>query len=514
MTRSAFCAFSLMSLLLAAAQLSAETVTVRPKATDEVLVNPDMGFVYYKYSNRLWAYGINTENRDTLDWFPGCSTIYYRLLWNDLEPEEGKYRWDLIDSTAQNWIAKGKKIAIRVICCNQTETATPQYVRDAGAKGEWFRYKDRVSGLLPPRWCPNYDDPVFLGKLEKFLKAMARRYDGNTGVAFIDVGSYGIYGEGHHGSTHYERLRDENPAELERQARLHLDLYRRCFPNTYLVVSDDIGGGGWLKDKDGNKLPDHPLFQYCRSLGIGLRDDSIMCSLPPNQWLSDGYARLFAPTMPVILETGHFPSLARKPGKYSVENYVGSVEAYQASYMSIHDFPKEHLRDCREAIDRINRVLGYRFELREVSYPEEVKAGAPFAIESKWVNVGVAPRTKGNFLAWSLMNDDGSVEWTVTDDAFDFRSLEPRLKGVERPQTARTACRFGFTKKIPQPDQAVNWARDAGRSFPDVMTMLKAGTYRLAVSVGRSDGTPEISLPLGGQIGTTRRYEIGTICVK
>ena len=62
-----------LSVALSAAQLSADTVTVCPKATDEALINPDMGFVYYKYSNRLWAYGINTPESDTLDWFPGCS---------------------------------------------------------------------------------------------------------------------------------------------------------------------------------------------------------------------------------------------------------------------------------------------------------------------------------------------------------------------------------------------------------------------------------------------------------
>ena len=62
-----------LSAALSAAQLSADTVTVCPKATDEALINPDMGFVYYKYSNRLWAYGINTPENDTLDWFPGCS---------------------------------------------------------------------------------------------------------------------------------------------------------------------------------------------------------------------------------------------------------------------------------------------------------------------------------------------------------------------------------------------------------------------------------------------------------
>ena len=50
----------LTGALALASAVSAANVTVRPKATDEALINPDMGFVYYKYSNRLWAYGINT----------------------------------------------------------------------------------------------------------------------------------------------------------------------------------------------------------------------------------------------------------------------------------------------------------------------------------------------------------------------------------------------------------------------------------------------------------------------
>ena len=107
-----------------------------------------------------------------------------------------------------------------------------------------------------------------------------------------------------------------------------------------------------------------------------------------------------------------------------------------------------------------------------------------------------------------------AASWTVTDDGFDFRKLEPKLKSIEKPQTVETVCRFGFTKKIPQPDQVVGWARKVGREFPDVVTMLKPGEYRLAVSVGKTDGTPEIALPLEGQIGETRRYAVGKVKVE
>ena len=73
--------------------------------------------------------------------------------------------------------------------------ATPEWVEKAGAKGYNF-----TPGQLDENgafWEPDYNDPVFLEKLDHFLAAMAARYDGNPEVAFIDVGSFGVWGEGH-----------------------------------------------------------------------------------------------------------------------------------------------------------------------------------------------------------------------------------------------------------------------------------------------------------------------------
>ena len=127
---------AIATLFAASLAGAAETVVVTPSATKEALINPGMGFMFYRNAGRLWAYGSRTPAGDTLDWFPGCSTMYFRLLWSELEPTEGQYRWDLIDSFARNWITVGKQICIRVICCNQTANATPDWVCDAGAKGD------------------------------------------------------------------------------------------------------------------------------------------------------------------------------------------------------------------------------------------------------------------------------------------------------------------------------------------------------------------------------------------
>ncbi|MDX9791937.1 MAG: DUF4832 domain-containing protein [Kiritimatiellia bacterium] len=505
--------------MMAAGMMAAGAATVTPKATTEALINPEMGWMYYHYSNRLWAYGCNTKSGDTLDWFPGCSTIYYRLMWSDLEPEEGGYRWDIIDSTAQNWIKKGKKLCFRVVACDQKVDAVPKYVRDAGAKGYWFEYKtDTVpSGKLPPRWEPVYDDPIFIAKLEKFLKAFARRYDGDPSVAFVDVGTFGIFGECHLSNTSQHKIQafpDKYPGEFERLAKLHLNLWKKFMPNTYLVVSDDLGGG-WTKGDD------HPMMEYCREIGIGFRDDSIFCfppkgtsKCPFEYWAHDGWARKFADKYPVVVETGHMNYIEPIEGKWSAEAYERCVEAYQASYLSIHDFPEAHYKTHKGTIAKINQKLGYRFELGEVKYPDVVKRGEKVSIESKWVNVGVAPKTKSVYMTYSLINRDGTVAWSWTDEGFDFMVLKPKLGGVEKAQAVSSACQFGFDKVIPQPDNCVVWSLNAGRVFDDVVVMLKPGEYELCVSVGDVQGTPTIALPIEGQLGNSRRYRLGKMRVE
>ena len=484
-------------------------MVVRPEATREALVNPGMGFCHYAYAGRLWAYGCRNPASDTLDWFPGCSTVYLRVLWSDLEPEEGRFRWDIFDRYAQPWIATGKKIGIRVICCNQTENACPDFVRAAGAKGSWFRYGGRgASADFPERWEPVYDDPVFLAKFTNFLRAFARRYDGDPSVAFVDVGSFGIYGEGHSPNT-LNKLQRDDPAEYNRLAQLHLELWRKCLPKTYLVVSDDIGGGR-------NPDPDHPNLAKARELGIGFRDDSIFCS--ESGWFHDGWARRFAVETPVVVETGHWTALGpdsphrETRGFWKPERLVECIERYQASYFSIHDFPEPHLKRYREVLEEANLRLGYRFVLEEAAYPGRVRADTPLVIRTRWHNAGVAPCYRPQALAFSLVDGSGRVTWSVTDDAFDFRTLKPTLGGVAVPVAVETSLRFGYSRRIPAPDNCLYWARETGRDPGDWNVMLKEGVYTLCVSVGNAQGTPEIALPLRDGRGD-RRYPLGTITI-
>ena len=95
--------------------------------------------------------------------------LYIRLGWADLEPKEGEYAWvynDKFKRLIQGAKDRGLKLAFRVYYDNTdyTRTISPEYLKDAGAEGF-----ESNTGF----WSPYTDDPVFLAKLEKFIKAMA-----------------------------------------------------------------------------------------------------------------------------------------------------------------------------------------------------------------------------------------------------------------------------------------------------------------------------------------------------
>ncbi len=456
-----------------------ERQTVRPVDHGRALVNPQMGWTMHFYSNIITNYGSKLAPSDTLDDFPGLSCAYLRVPWSFLEPEEGRFNWSLLDTPAQRWIDKGRQIALRI---SSTESwmrwATPQWVHEAGAKGYNFTVG---KGVDPngPYWEPDYKDPVFLDKLDRFLAAMAKRYDGNPNVAFIDIGSFGVWGEGHSWAS------SKLPFDFETR-KVHVDLYCKHFKHTLLAISDDFAGPG----EPGAHLP---ITDYALSKGVTLRDDSICVQAPPRSWFHAELAQAFWPKLPVVLEHEHYgPSKTRGAwGDGSL--LLRSVEEYHASYMSIHWWPRILLEENREIIEKINRRMGYRLQLREASFPREVRLGEPFTIETTWTNAGVAPCYPGGFIGIAFKDDQGGIVAAFADESFDVNNLEVGPPGEAPTHTV--------TSRLIVAEKTYGFAPGT-----------EPGLYSLYVSVGRRDATPMIALPHDGDDGH-RRYRIGTVTV-
>lgn len=448
-----------------------EAVTVRTQDTGAALVNPGMGWTMHFYSNIPTNYGSKLEPADTVDDFPGLSTAYLRLPWAYIEPEEGRFNWAILDTPAQRWIAKGKRIALRLTCSENWMTyATPEWVKKAGAKGTFYQLgKGRVE--RSGSWDPFFDDPIFLAKLDKFLAAAARRYDGNANVEFIDVGTFGLWGEGH---THMSSRQDS----IESQ-KTHIDLHLKHFKRTLLCISDDFAG----HDKPGRRFD---ITDYALSKGVTIRDDSILVQPPPRSWYHAEMAQAFWPKLPVILEHEHFGS-SKARGAWDGALLIKAVEDYHASFMSIHWWPRILLNENRQIIDKINLRLGYRLQPVEVTWPKIVEIGTPFMVQWTWANKGVAPCYPGGFPALTLKDAEGGIVSVLSDDTLNMRDLKVG-PATDTPTTRHPSA---FTIGLVAP-------------------ATKPGAYDVFVSVGKRDGTPQLALPLEGDDGQ-HRYRLGTM---
>lgn len=127
--------------------------------------------------------------------FPDTVT-YWRGGWWRLNPALGVYDWSSIDADIAA-CGPNETVSIRVNCTNPFEenyrSTTPEWVFSAGA--QYVTYYTSYYDMT--RWCPLYDDPIFLYYHNIFLTAMGAKYANHPKVSSIDVGSYGTWGEWH-----------------------------------------------------------------------------------------------------------------------------------------------------------------------------------------------------------------------------------------------------------------------------------------------------------------------------
>ncbi len=475
--------FSVLFGLGAAAWGQTGRVVVRPQDTGGALVNPSMGWQLHHYDNDIRKYTVDLEPSDTVDDFPGFSCVYIRLAWSYLEPEEGKFNWSIVDTPMQRWVAKGKQVSFRFSCAESSANqpyATPEWVRKAGAKG----YTVGRNGIDPEGriWEPDYDDPIFLEKLDHFLAAAAARYDGNPHVAFIDVGSFGVWGEGHTYAT--SRL-----PYSSKTVRTHIDLHKKHFKRTLLAANDDFSIQGRGLE----------TLVYARQQGLTLRDDSILVQGGAQAYHHAYVAPMFWPELPIILEGEHYGGSAQRGVWQDGSRFLDAVEEYHASYATAHWYPREFLEKNRELVRKVNLRLGYRVQLVEASWPEKIQPGEPLLAGYRWRNAGVAPCYPGGFPAITLKDSKGGIAAVFVDEDFNVRALP-----------------------VGPPDQAVPVGREmkgiSQASRPLIAFalppahILKPGIYDLFVSIGDRTGTPRIALPLPDEDGM-RRYRLGKVTI-
>ncbi len=421
-----------------------DVIAVSPRESTEVLVNPGMGWTTFGSFNG------DEKNRN----YPRSSIAYFRLYWDQLEPEEGQYRWDVIDDIIAKARQNGQDVALRVSTMNGVVTAgaadlkraglvlrnyrVPDWYRHSGAKGMDFLGRGNPAADAVPVWEPDYGDPLYLEKHGRFIAALGSRYDGHPNLDHMDLGSFGRWGEWHCAVV------PKPPIEKRLQI---VDTYLAAFRKTPLLmlVADQEAmahairnGTGWRADCMGDSRQGvfNPDWQGGTE-DFNHLDDIYL------QRLVGAKATKAWKRAPVAFETCWDMKYWYAQG-WNVDHIFAYALALHGSVMNNKSSPVPE--EWWPQVDDFSRKMGYRFVLRKIEYPDRVAPGGVLPIGMVWDNRGVAPCYRKVALAFRLQSQPGGASVVLPAQADVGRWLPGRFNVEEAlalpATTPRGACQL------------------------------------------------------------------------
>jgi len=347
------------------------------------LANPHKGWYLHYFDNCIVKYLDHEHPDDYLEDFPCFNHIYLRLAWSYLEPEEGKFNWDIIDEVIERWTKRDRRVSFRISCKETGEEqawATPEWVAKAGCKGEFTGVHGGHAGCFEP----DYGDPIFLEKFGNFMRAFGERYNGKPWLEFVDIGSFGEWGEGHTEGTSERTW----PVEVMKE---HIDLHTKNFPDTYVIYNYDMSAV--RRTYDGTE---EDLLDYAVRSGCGIRADSACVSFYQDRY---GLSSMHIPAMfqpfigvgPMDLEFGHY-NPKHFPDVWN-HGYTGlaAVLETSATFAGFHGYARQFLGDHPHFSKEIGNLLGYWYFPVAAYLPGSVRAGQRSSLGITWENRGASP---------------------------------------------------------------------------------------------------------------------------
>ena len=299
------------------------------------------------------------------------SIRYLRIGWAELEPEHGKYNWSLIDNAIARGKQNGTKISLRIMTCSPHSKGyytSPKWLFDQGCRSYEYLVggDDPTSGgVRIPRIEPDYSDSLYLLRHRDFIKALGQKYDESSDLEFLDIGSYGYWGEWH----------TPHPVRIEFRKKI-VDMYTQTFKKTPLVFMTD----------------DAEVLGYALSKGTGMRRDGVGSRSHERTWIgSDKYASVTAMAdawkqAPVVFEWyGNYDYLMSRGWSYdSAINFMLNNHV-----TIINDNVGKVPDDKMSQIYKLAKLAGARFVLNELTHEGNVKTNSLLNINMKWTNTGV-----------------------------------------------------------------------------------------------------------------------------
>ena len=310
--------------------------------------------------------------------------------WNKLNPAKGVYDWTELEKLLNALAEHNMGYALRVLPYTPSFIKsdfppqeeydwTPPFVYEMGAK----KIQIDLRGTDYHAYAPVWDDSVYIWAAKEFAKALAEKYDGDPRIEYIDIRTFGEWGEWH--TSHI--LGSEMPADSVLIDML--DYYASLFKKTQLVLPSNGFGD---------------VYTHALELGITKRDDGFI-GIPGRP---DTLLRAYNANLPTIAENiaGYKTMLTYDdliPGgsqKWTAERWVDAITTAHLTYYVLdqdNDCGYYFYKDNKALADSMSKVIGYNFtvtqaELVTVATPASGNATDITSMLNVTVkNTGVAP---------------------------------------------------------------------------------------------------------------------------
>ena len=362
-------------------------ITYALKRFDGPLSNPHKGFTVP--TGGAWTFvpefeygpygSLNNRAWDLVSYGSGYQQ------WNKLNPEKGVYDWTELEKLLNALAEHNMGYALRVLPYTPSFIKsdfppqeeydwTPPFVYEMGAK----KIQIDLRGTDYRAYAPVWDDSIYIWAAKEFAKALAEKYDGDPRIEYIDIRTFGEWGEWH--TSHI--LGSEMPADSVLIDML--DYYASLFKKTQLVLPSNGFGD---------------VYTHALELGITKRDDGFI-GIPGRP---DTLLRAYNANLPTIAENiaGYKTMLTYDdliPGgnqKWTPERWVDAITSAHLTYYVLDqdsDCGYNFYKDNKALADSMTKVIGYNFtvakaELVTVASAKDTTSTLNITVE----NTGVAP---------------------------------------------------------------------------------------------------------------------------
>ena len=362
-------------------------ITYSLKPFDGPLSNPHKGFTVP--TGGAWVFvpefeygpygSLNNKAWDLVSYGSGYQQ------WNKLNPAKGVYDWTELEKLLNALAEHNMGYALRVLPYTPSFIKsdfppqeeydwTPPFVYEMGAK----KIQIDLRGTEYHAYAPVWDDSVYIWAAKEFAKALAEKYDGDPRIEYIDVRTFGEWGEWH--TSHI--LGSEMPADSVLIDML--DYYASLFKKTQLVLPSNGFGD---------------VYTHALELGITKRDDGFI-GIPGRP---DTLLRAYNANLPTIAENiaGYKTMLAYDdliPGgnqKWTPQRWVDAITTAHLTYYVLdqdNDCGYNFYKDNKDLADSMSKVIGYNFTVTKAELVTVISSKDTTSTLNMTVkNTGVAP---------------------------------------------------------------------------------------------------------------------------